>query len=104
MLLAIIIFFLISILSFNKNKVEMMKQFSHRNIVKLFASFIAQDGTEISTIMEHCQYDLKKFIANRRNVPLPLDDLLTWCCQILCGLKYLHDQEIIHRDIKPEVS
>ena len=80
-----------------------MKQFSHQNVVKLYGNFIARNETVVSTIMEICQCDLKKFIEKRNNLPLPLDTLLNWACQILCGVKYIHKNDVIHRDIKLEV-
>ena len=80
-----------------------MKSFSHRNIVKLYTSFMSDDESTLFTVMEICEMDLQNFIRERNHVPLPYEIVIDWCCQLLCGLKYLHDKTVIHRDIKPAV-
>ena len=79
-----------------------MKSFCHRNIARLFASYY--ENKTIVTIMEVCQSDLRMFIHGRNKVPLPVDTILSFSCQMLCGLNYLHERNIVHRDIKPAVN
>ena len=81
-----------------------MKGLYHRNVVDLYSSFYSNDGLELVSIMELCDHDLQYCIKMRENVLFPYEILIDYSCQILCGLKYLHDNKIIHRDIKPAVK
>ena len=81
-----------------------MKEFCHRNVARLYASFKFESDTKLATVMEICQTDLQKLIEKRIGQdPFPLETVMKWCSQMLCGLKYLHGKNVIHRDIKPEV-
>ena len=82
-----------------------MKEFCHRNVARLYASFKFDNDTKLATVIEICQTDLQKLIDQRIGQrPFPLETVMKWCSQMLCGLKYLHGKSIIHRDIKPAVK
>ena len=80
-----------------------MEKFSHRHVVKLYSSFYANNDMEMFVIMELCDCDLETLIENRKGEKIPIDTVLEYCCQILSGVKYLHGQNVTHRDIKPQV-
>eukprot|EP01083_Nonionella_stella_P067052 177075_1 len=83
-------------------EVEIMEKIRHPNIVRYRESFMF-DG-QLNIVMEYASGgDLGVLIEERRRSrPLDEDMLWTFLLQIVQGLKHLHDQRILHRDIKPK--
>jgi serine/threonine protein kinase len=51
-------------------------------------------------IFEWMEDVLRKFIKQHYNEGMPIDMVLSFAEQLLEGTKFMHDQYIIHRDIK----
>jgi len=85
-------------------EIELLNSMNHPNIMKFYGSWTNKDvnnktvkinfATEIST------GSLKSFLYRYKF--FKLEHVKNWCRQILEGLKYLHEQGIIHRDLKCE--
>jgi serine/threonine protein kinase len=79
----------------------------HQNIVKHHEFFIIQSDTfggieeHLYIVMEYCQTSVENVIKSRKT-PLPDSVILSWIRQTLYGLHYLHQHEILHRDIKTD--
>lgn len=84
-----------------------MKSLNHPNIVRLMDSFestvwgyfIANDF--ILLVMEYCKEgNLLSYQAKLSNRCFPMLNALEIIVEILKGLKYIHENGFIHRDIK----
>jgi len=77
---------------------KMLKKLNHPNIVRVM-DFGKEDGMPYM-VMEYVNgEDLKKLMLHKKTKKLQRYDLIL---QIGRGLDYLHENNIIHQDIKPE--
>jgi NIMA (never in mitosis gene a)-related kinase 1/4/5 len=68
-------------------------------VVKYYDSFTGQNS--INIIMEYCENgDLGKFLKKQMNRPLEESKIWKIFIEICMGLRYLHQNKILHRDIK----
>jgi serine/threonine protein kinase/formylglycine-generating enzyme required for sulfatase activity len=89
------------------NEIKRAIILAHPNIVKYYGvetlinrNYHGQDEEVQIGVMEFVQEgQLKTFMSNN---PLNMDQLKKLLIDILEGLKYLHSEGIIHRDIKPQ--
>ena len=82
-----------------------MKNISHPNLVHCYETF--QDNQYCYFVSELISgVDLKSYVddfhKNNPNQYISQDIVITILKQILFGLQYLHNNGIIHRDIKPD--
>jgi len=83
--------------------------FNNDNLVQIFAISMTkpriarEQGFKIQQIfMELCEESLEDFIKERERTDISIDDLKHVTTGVLRGLAHLHNQKIIHRDIKPQ--
>ncbi len=78
-------------------EIELLKNLQHANIVKYHGS--VRDTNNLYIILEYCENgSLHSICKNFGKFPENLVSLYT--AQVLQGLLFLHDQGVIHRDIK----
>ncbi|KAM3146133.1 hypothetical protein pb186bvf_001790 [Paramecium bursaria] len=87
----------------SKQEVALLQKLNHPHIVQYKDSFQEQ-GTLI-IIMEYCEEGDLQFHINRKqqkNETFPEKVILNWFLQSALALKYIHEQKILHRDIKSQ--
>lgn len=79
------------------SEIKIMRQLEHKHIVQLIESF--EDQKNIFLVQTLCSNkSLSQLIEDKGFVEMP--DCRRYMRQILKGVKYLHSNSIIHRDLK----
>ncbi|XP_075072204.1 testis-specific serine/threonine-protein kinase 1-like [Mixophyes fleayi] len=85
---------------FLPREIAILPVMNHHSVVKTYEIFESPTG-KIYIIMELCvQGDLLEFIKTRGAITEILAS--KWFCQLVLALKYCHDLDIVHRDLKCE--
>ncbi|XP_070501703.1 cyclin-dependent kinase 10-like [Chironomus tepperi] len=80
-------------------EISILKTCCHDNIVKLKEVVVGSQLEKIYLVMEYCEQDLASLLDNLEK-PFTESEVKCIIIQLLRGLQYLHDNFIIHRDIK----
>ncbi|KAF4115179.1 hypothetical protein G5714_002668 [Onychostoma macrolepis] len=76
-----------------------LKQLSHPHIVK--HEEIITDTDSLYLVLEHCEGgDLIQKMEE--TVTFSENEVLDWTVQLCMALKYLHDQQILHKNLQPQ--
>ena len=81
-----------------------MRELKHQYIIRYYDNFIDEEEN-LCIVMEHAENgELEQYLNRRRELghPLSEDEVLEWLIQLCLGIKYIHDQRILHRDLKCE--
>ncbi|XP_022796288.1 myosin light chain kinase A-like [Stylophora pistillata] len=91
------------------NEIELLKKLKHPNVVNFHGmSLLKDDGeTRVVLVMEYCTGNLKDRIfknperapANSKNGDAKRD-ACRWIKQIIAALTFIHEQNVVHRDLK----
>ncbi|KAG0437644.1 cAMP-dependent protein kinase catalytic subunit PRKX [Dictyocoela muelleri] len=82
-----------------RHEINIIKTLHHKHLVKLYCTFMYDDS--ICIAMEYVSGG-ELFTYLRRKGKFSLDETRFFSGEILLALEYLHGQNIIYRDLKPE--
>ena len=85
------------------NEVRLLASLNHKNVIGYREAFYDQNSNTLNIVMEYADDgDLSTKIKDSLKNKCYFDEYTIWTTliQILEGLKYLHNSDIIHRDLK----
>lgn len=86
-----------------RHEIAILKKLHHPNVVKLYEVLDDPSKDSLYMVFEFCPdgtvIDIK---LNKSVEPLPEDVARLYFVQVLMGIEYLHENEVVHRDIKPD--
>ena len=85
------------------NEVRILASLSHPNIIGYKDAFYDENSRTLNIVMEYADDgDISHKIQDnlKRRLRFEESTIWEWIIQLLKGLKYLHDNKIMHRDIK----
>eukprot|EP00759_Apiculatamorpha_spiralis_P006889 PhF_6_TR14120/c0_g1_i1/m.22565 len=83
-----------------KNEISLLSKFNHKNIVRLEGCVEDKENNKMCIYMEYVAGGTLNSFMKKFPKGLPKDIIKLWTVQILAGVAYLHDQNVVHRDIK----
>ena len=81
---------------------RLLSQLQHPRVVEVLDHFQDSGGIYYIVMELIDGADLGGVLEERGNPGLPVDEVLEWSRQTCEALQYVHDQQIVHRDVKPQ--
>ncbi|KAL0226021.1 hypothetical protein P9112_013345 [Eukaryota sp. TZLM1-RC] len=81
-----------------RKELQIHKTLNHTNVIKYFDCF--ETDTDICVVTEYAHGDLYEILEDDKC--LPEAEVRSIAIQLVSALKYLHDNRVIHRDMKPQ--
>ena len=82
-----------------KKEVSLLRHLNHENIVHYYQTDLSEDLSAIDVLLEFVPGGSLKRILQRFH-SLEVSIIRKYAKQLLKGLQYLHENNIIHRDLK----
>lgn len=81
-------------------EISLLKRLDHQNIVKVLDVVVGNSLDHVYMAMEYCEHDMASLMDNNPQHAWSTSDVKCLMTQLLQGIEYLHDNYVIHRDLK----
>lgn len=82
-----------------KKEAEIMCRLSHENIVKFYGCYLSPNNKESGVVMAYETLGDLRSLLQDNSTKINVDLQIQWIKNIVAGMKYLHANDIIHRDL-----
>jgi serine/threonine-protein kinase len=84
-----------------QREMQLLEQFTHPNVVRCIDTGVDDKGAPY-LVTEHVAAGSLQALVDRSGGRLPRDQAVHLVVEALSGLSYIHAQQVVHRDIKPD--
>ena len=81
-------------------EITALMKLNHPNVVKLREMVVGKELEDVYIVMEFVEHDLRGLLELTNSSTLQLSEIKTIMMQILSAVAYMHDNWIVHRDLK----
>src|SRR3954452_669095 len=81
---------------------RLLSQLAHPRVVKVLDHFLDASGVYYIVMELIPGTDLGRVLERRGDPGLPVGEVIEWARQSCEALAYVHEQQIVHRDVKPQ--
>jgi predicted Ser/Thr protein kinase len=81
---------------------RLLSQLQHPRVVEVLDHFQDSNGVYYIVMELIRGADLGEVLEDRGDPGLPVEEVLEWSRQACEALRYVHEQQIVHRDVKPQ--
>ncbi|KAG9295334.1 hypothetical protein G9A89_013363 [Geosiphon pyriformis] len=86
-----------------RTEVAILKKLNHPNVVRLFEVLDDPNNDSLYMVFEMCEKGVLMDISiHKKSTPFSEEKLRRYFRDMILGFEYLHENEIVHRDIKPD--
>jgi cell division cycle 2-like len=81
-------------------EINVLLSLSHPSIVNVSEVVVGDSLDQVFMVMEYADHDLRGVMEKRMNQPFTIAEVKCLMQQLLAGVAYLHDNWVLHRDLK----
>lgn len=86
-----------------RGEVAIMKKLNHENVVNLVEVLDDPHGDSLYLVLDLCEEGvIMKVGMDDKATPYSEEECRHWFRDLILGMEYLHEQGIVHRDVKPD--